>query len=455
MIFALIAFTSIGILAAIYNIVVDSKRGKKSSHENTENLSLADKVNSLQGEVDHFKKRALESESLFDALQDKINHAEAQKANVEKQVRELTDAKSKQADLMAQMEQQKDDLITELNQIKTTDNQTRDRIEKAEQQAAELKEELYKEREENQKLRKKIDESSKITEKLSDEKRKLIERIELLQKQINVLIEEKNEQAEKEQSKSFNDAQAQKKSFQKQIRKKDEVQSECKSLNEKNQSLSSETEKIKDYKNAPKQQNHYSDYLIKKDTLDQKDDLSSPINPISEDKAPEANKEQLEKSIKNRGIKTKRIGRICIERGLVTSEVLDNALKHHKKLKVSLIHYLISHGHLRETDLAQCLSSQFGVPFLSMESCEISAETIKYVPYEIAEKYQLLPIDKVGDMLSVIMIDPTDIEAIHAVVSSSHCSVNVFVGLTSEIAKAIKYNYSSTIEVLKKEYQGP
>ena len=265
---------------------------------------------------------------------------------------------------------------------------------------------------------------------MSDEKRKLIEKNELLRKQVDELIEEKNGQAEKEQSKR-------------------------ESLSEKNQEFSSEAETVENDKETLKQQNHDTEHSLEKNIPCQKDDLSPQVNPVLGSEVPETDKKQLERSIKSRGIKRKKIGRICVERGLITSAVLDKAVEHHQKLRVSLIHYLISRGYLVETDLAQCLSSQFGVPFLPIENCEISADIIKYVSYEIAKKYQLIPIDKVGDMLSVIMADPTDIEAIRAVVSSSRCSVNVFVGLNSEITKAIKYNYSKIIDELKKEYKGP
>ena len=57
------------------------------------------------------------------------------------------------------------------------------------------------------------------------------------------------------------------------------------------------------------------------------------------------------------------------------------------------------------------LSRQYGVPSINLELFQIEDETIKLISQEVALKYSVLPISKVGATLTLAMADPTNVFA--------------------------------------------
>lgn len=139
--------------------------------------------------------------------------------------------------------------------------------------------------------------------------------------------------------------------------------------------------------------------------------------------------------------KKKKIGEILLAHNLITKEMLDKALTYQEQCGCSITQYLLAYGYIDENQLAQCLCTQFGIPYLPLTSYEISDEIIKLVPVDLAQKYWLIPVDRRGDSLMVVMIDPLDIKAIKDVEDVTGYKVMPFVGIISEIVEALELYY--------------
>jgi hypothetical protein len=63
------------------------------------------------------------------------------------------------------------------------------------------------------------------------------------------------------------------------------------------------------------------------------------------------------------------------------------------------------------------------------------------VPVDIAQKYMLIPVDKRGDALMIVMVDPLDNKAIKEIEEVTGYKVMPFVGIISEIAEALEIYY--------------
>ncbi len=150
--------------------------------------------------------------------------------------------------------------------------------------------------------------------------------------------------------------------------------------------------------------------------------------------------------------KKKKIGEILLSHNLITKEMLDRALAYNEQSGGSITQYLLAYGYIDERQLAQCLCTQFGIPYLPLTSYDISEEIIKLVPVDIAQKYWLIPVDKRGDSLMVVMIDPLDTRAIKEIEDVTGYKVMPFVGIISEIVEALEIYYK--IFVRSKEAKG-
>ncbi|MFH1772041.1 MAG: PilZ domain-containing protein [Candidatus Omnitrophota bacterium] len=147
--------------------------------------------------------------------------------------------------------------------------------------------------------------------------------------------------------------------------------------------------------------------------------------------------------------KTRMIGEIFLERKFITPEILKQSLEYQKQYGGTITEYLILQGYIDDDQLAQCLSSQFGYPYLPLKSFEISQKAIDSVPFDIAKKYMLIPVDNHGDVITVVMVDPINISAIKDIEAITGCIVQPFVGKLSEIIDAIERNYKIKISIDK------
>ncbi|OGW76743.1 MAG: hypothetical protein A3J52_00220 [Omnitrophica bacterium RIFCSPHIGHO2_02_FULL_49_9] len=135
----------------------------------------------------------------------------------------------------------------------------------------------------------------------------------------------------------------------------------------------------------------------------------------------------------------KKIGEILIEHGCITSEQLEQALKEQKKTPDRLIgQILINLGFVTEEDIVVALATQFNIPYLPVANVSLAEQETKLIPPELVKKYICIPIDRVGHLLTVVMADPTDEEAIKELETVTKCKVHTFVSTVSEIISAIE-----------------
>ncbi len=147
----------------------------------------------------------------------------------------------------------------------------------------------------------------------------------------------------------------------------------------------------------------------------------------------------------------RRIGEILMAERFITKEELEKALEHQNKYGGSVTQYLLHFGCIDEKKLAQCLSSQFRVPYLPLDAYEIADEVLESIPVDIAEKYWVMPVDRQGDSLMVAMIDPLDTEVIKDLERLTGLEIIPFVGIISEIVSALRLYY----KVLSKDDGSP
>ncbi|MDP2905460.1 MAG: hypothetical protein Q8O22_04080 [Candidatus Omnitrophota bacterium] len=142
-----------------------------------------------------------------------------------------------------------------------------------------------------------------------------------------------------------------------------------------------------------------------------------------------------------RRVINKQLGELLMERGIITEEQLDKALVTQKQSGGLIGEILVSLGFAKEEDIAQALTGQYGFPYLPLSSYDIDPEVANIVPARVARQYMLMPIDKIGNNLTVAMSNPLNVQASEDVELISGCSVQVFVSTSTDIKKAIEKYY--------------
>jgi len=143
-----------------------------------------------------------------------------------------------------------------------------------------------------------------------------------------------------------------------------------------------------------------------------------------------------------------RLGELLVRNKLINESQLAKALEEQRVQGGRLGASLIKLGFIREDELAAFLSRQYGVPSINLSEFEIDPSVIKLVPPEVAQKYQVIPINRAGSTLIVAMSDPSNIFAIDDIKFMTGYNVEVVVAPEASIKISIDkyYDQSASFE---------
>lgn len=140
--------------------------------------------------------------------------------------------------------------------------------------------------------------------------------------------------------------------------------------------------------------------------------------------------------------KEQRLGELLLRSQIVTGAQLEAARNEQRKSGGRLSGQLTKLGFVREQDMTNFLSRQFGVPSVRLEEIEsISPDVIRLIPRDKAVKHTCLPINRVGQTLVVAMGDPTDMFAIDDLKFMTGYNIEVVVAGEQAIMDAIDRYY--------------
>ncbi len=138
----------------------------------------------------------------------------------------------------------------------------------------------------------------------------------------------------------------------------------------------------------------------------------------------------------------KKIGDILIAKGLITTKQLNSALEEQNNSGGKLGQILVDKKLISEDQLSDAISDRLGIQKISLKSLVIDPRIISKVPVELARRYELIPVFKIGDMMTVAMADPLNIIAIDELKYLTKFDIKRVIASASEIAEAIDEYYS-------------
>ena len=145
-----------------------------------------------------------------------------------------------------------------------------------------------------------------------------------------------------------------------------------------------------------------------------------------------------------RRVIAKQIGELLVERKVITTEQLEAALKMQQVKGGLLGQILVSLGYATEEAVAQAVTAQYGFPYLPLKGYAIDPELLRMIPENVARQYCLVPVDHIGDTLTVAMADPLDPRVVEDIEMLSRCSVQIFVSTGTEVMEAIQRGYGGS-----------
>lgn len=137
----------------------------------------------------------------------------------------------------------------------------------------------------------------------------------------------------------------------------------------------------------------------------------------------------------------KKLGELLIERGVITKGQLEEALKEQRSSLGFIGEIIVSLGFAREEDIVYTLSMQYGFPYLPLENYDIAPEVVKLIPEQVARQYLAVPIDKIGDTLTLVMANPLNPHAIEDIEYITKCRLQIFITTSTDVKSTIDKFY--------------
>ncbi|GMV98978.1 MAG: hypothetical protein AMXMBFR84_01180 [Candidatus Hydrogenedentota bacterium] len=145
-----------------------------------------------------------------------------------------------------------------------------------------------------------------------------------------------------------------------------------------------------------------------------KDKDKAPAVPAPPEPPPQAFARPRTGTRPNRG----RLGEVLVDEGVISQAQLDDALRRQKETGGFIGKVLVDAGFIDQRTLIAFLVKQCKIPHISLLDYEINSKLFELVPKELCSKHHLLPIDKLGKILTLAMVDPLDVDALEQVRST-------------------------------------
>lgn len=141
-----------------------------------------------------------------------------------------------------------------------------------------------------------------------------------------------------------------------------------------------------------------------------------------------------------------RLGELLLEEGIVTSEELTKVLEETGKKGSVLGELLLSAGHVKKEELVKFLAQNFQVPQARLGDLRISPDALKLVPFDIAAKHEMIPLERIGNFLCVAKANFYNRAAVIELRRITNLKVKVIQADAVEVQKAIQFYYKGVGE---------
>lgn len=142
-----------------------------------------------------------------------------------------------------------------------------------------------------------------------------------------------------------------------------------------------------------------------------------------------------------------KLGEILVRENLISSQQLREALEYQRTNGGRLGSNLVNLGIISDDVITAVLSRQYGVASINLELFQIEETTIKLISQEVAQKYSVLPISKVGATLTLAMADPTNVFAMDDIKFMTGLNVEPVIASEASLQIAIGKYYSPTNQI--------
>ena len=140
-----------------------------------------------------------------------------------------------------------------------------------------------------------------------------------------------------------------------------------------------------------------------------------------------------------------RVGEVLVKHGLISTTQLAQATEAAQHNGGMISSSLVKLGFVDESSLVNTISKQYGLPVVQIDEQSVQPEVLSLIPHSIAQKYLLLPLELLGNTLTVAMVDPSNITAVNDIKFITGHDIRVVLAGESDLRVHIEKFYESAV----------
>ncbi len=141
------------------------------------------------------------------------------------------------------------------------------------------------------------------------------------------------------------------------------------------------------------------------------------------------------------------LGAKLLEAGLVAEADLSKAREIEHAQGGDLLAHLVKLGALSEDALLRFLSDHYGTPSVNLDQLEVDPEVVRLIPAEVATRFSVVPISRIGRQLMVAIANPANFFALDDIKFVTNLEVEPFVTTEDQIRRAIDKYYDAALSM--------
>jgi len=142
-----------------------------------------------------------------------------------------------------------------------------------------------------------------------------------------------------------------------------------------------------------------------------------------------------------------KLGEILVRESLISPQHLREALDYQREHGGRLGFNLVKLCLVSDDMITAVLSRQYGIPSVNLDLFHIDESVLRLIPQEVAQKYSVLPLSRVGATLTLAMVDPTNVFAMDDIKFMTGLNVEPVVVAEASIQQAIAQYYGTSREI--------
>ena len=145
------------------------------------------------------------------------------------------------------------------------------------------------------------------------------------------------------------------------------------------------------------------------------------------------------------------IGSILVERGLIDSSQLDEAIEEQKRTGERLDRVMVRMGLIDDNKVLEAIGIHFQMPIIDLEQVEVEEETLRLLPSKLVFKQRCVPIGRGDGVLRIATSDPFELSAFDELRLLTGLGIELVLADERDLTKFIRSHYGvagDTLEAL-------